>query len=540
MKIPFLHNFNKIDRWCLFLILVSPLFPLSTSLWKSYVWDEPYFIVDGYLYLLRFTIWPFSEKSILTSILVALPLFLMPLQLQSDHLNWAHLKYVTEAQMEFLFQNTRSPEMILFFARLSSIFLFMLSAYFIYQWSRKYYGIIAARFSLLLFLFCPLLTSFGGLAVADFPVTCLGLIWIYSISRYFQFPSWKKAILSGILLGLTISIKASGILFVPFFIIFLFLSILRNISFSQKITVIIFQGLLISLLGLFIGIFWFLPTNDPWGFFHSLKYLRIHLNTGHSAFLWGHYSEKGWWYYYIVALLIKTPIPLLLFSLGSFLAIPWKLWKIKWGKRIPVDLFLWIPVIGWLLFSLTNTVNIGIRHILPIYPFFILSSGKFLAQFWRKYSIQSNFMLNLKNIQFWQYRGLSLLLMGWYIFAWIHVYPYDLAYFNELIGGSKRGYKYLVDSNLDWGQDTKNLIRWLKQNQVNKIYYNIYFPEDTSFQGFQRLSWPEKVEEIHGYVAVNATALQGVYFQNKGYNNWLKRKKPIARIGYSIFVYYIP
>lgn len=234
--------------------------------------------------------------------------------------------------MEFLFQNTRSPEMILFFARLSSIFLFMLSAYFIYQWSRKYYGIIAARFSLLLFLFCPLLTSFGGLAVADFPVTCLGLIWIYSISRYFQFPSWKKAILSGILLGLTISIKASGILFVPFFIIFLFLSILRNISFSQKITVIIFQGLLISLLGLFIGIFWFLPTNDPWGFFHSLKYLRIHLNTGHSAFLWGHYSEKGWWYYYIVALLIKTPIPLLLFSLGSFLAIPWKLWKIKWGN----------------------------------------------------------------------------------------------------------------------------------------------------------------------------------------------------------------
>jgi len=39
-----------------------------------------------------------------------------------------------------------------------------------------------------------------------------------------------------------------------------------------------------------------------------------------------------------------------------------------------------------------------------------------------------------------------------------------LAYFNQVAAGPKNGYKHLVDSSLDWGQDLPALRSWLAQN----------------------------------------------------------------------------
>jgi hypothetical protein len=130
-------------------------------------------------------------------------------------------------------------------------------------------------------------------------------------------------------------------------------------------------------------------------------------------------------------------------------------------------------------------------------------------------------------------------------------WPHYLAYFNEFAGGSANGYRYLVDSNLDWGQDLKGLKAFMDRRGIDRIYLS-YFGSDSPDRYGIAYDWLPSYELKNpdpqaasvnirrgSYVAISVTNLQGVYMQPQTLYRWLDRLTPVARIGHSIFVYYV-
>jgi len=176
--------------------------------------------------------------------------------------------------------------------------------------------------------------------------------------------------------------------------------------------------------------------------------------------------------------------------------------------------------------------------LLPVFPFtFILVA--YILSLWLKPPY-----LKIKSL-------FLAFLIGWQMSSVISIYPHFLAYFNELAGGPDNGYLYAVDSNLDWGQDLKRLKKWIDDNQVNQIYLDYFGGGDAEYYLKEKfLPWwgernPQELPK-NSYLAISATQLQGGrgiavkgYEGPTGYYNWLNSYNPVAKIGYSIFVYKI-
>jgi hypothetical protein len=140
------------------------------------------------------------------------------------------------------------------------------------------------------------------------------------------------------------------------------------------------------------------------------------------------------------------------------------------------------------------------------------------------------------------------LLIIWYLTEVIFIAPYFISYFNESVGGAKNGYKYVVDSNLDWGQDLKRLANFVEKNNVEKIkldYFGGGSPPYCLGEKFEPWQSAKGRPEAGSWLAVSLTFLQNSQgqpvpgFERKFEDSyyWLKDKEPYARIGYSIFIY---
>lgn len=250
-----------------------------------------------------------------------------------------------------------------------------------------------------------------------------------------------------------------------------------------------------------------------------------------SGFLAGSYRTEGWWWFFPFAFLIKTPISVIvLFGAGVILALN------RWRRFVDDAMYALLPAGAFLAAAILAKLNIGLRHILPVYPFALLLGGYAIT----KLCAQRPKPLRLTLA--------ALCLLAVVEFAM--VCPHYLAFFNQFVGGPSHGHEYLVDSNLDWGQDLKGLKRWMNQHDVHHInlsyfgtadpdYYKIdctYLPGGP-FYDDNRVSNPR----LPGFVAVSVTNLRGVYFPEatRGIYQPLLDMKPAAVIGYSIYVYWV-
>ena len=201
---------------------------------------------------------------------------------------------------------------------------------------------------------------------------------------------------------------------------------------------------------------------------------------------------------------------------------------------------LWI-VMYWYL-SVRANLNIGVRHLLPTYGFvFILLAGQLTAVGNRLKAIGHNKKLKAYNL-------LLIALFSWYVIENIQVYPYYLTYFNQLAGGPSGGYRYVVDSNLDWGQDLKRLSDWVEKNNISKIYFDYFGWADQNYYLKDKFVWinSEKYAGAKeflaenpngGYIAVSASFYMGSREKPETSYAWLDAYKPIATIGNSIFIW---
>jgi 4-amino-4-deoxy-L-arabinose transferase-like glycosyltransferase len=250
-----------------------------------------------------------------------------------------------------------------------------------------------------------------------------------------------------------------------------------------------------------------------------------------SGFLAGSYRTEGWWWFFPFAFLIKTPISVIvLFAAGLILALN------RWKRFVDDDtVYILLPPGAFLAAAILAKLNIGLRHILPAYPFALLLGGYAITRLCAA-----------------RPRPLRLTLAALCLLAIVEfalVYPHYLAFFNQFVGGPRHGHEYLADSNIDWGQDLKGLKQWMDQHDVHHInlsyfgtadpaYYNIdctYLPGGP-FYDDKRVSSPS----LPGFVAVSVTNLRGLYFPpaTRDLYKPLLDMEPAAVIGYSIYVYW--
>lgn len=247
------------------------------------------------------------------------------------------------------------------------------------------------------------------------------------------------------------------------------------------------------------------------------------------TFLMGEYSEVGWRIFFPAAWLFKTPLTTISLVIAGAVVMTR---KNRWRDYS----FLWIPAGVFFAAAVSSRLNIGLRHLSPVYPFLILGVAQLGAHLWRSYP-----------------RRISLsVLLGSLVLLAAEVLPHRLQYiqfFNLAAGGSRGGFRLLSDSNLDWGQDLFRLIEWQKKNPGERLYVIYFGGTDLRDAGLRSInapgSWapgPQQTPIPGSVIAISASHLQGTHYLaalRKEMAQWQKQT-PIDVLGGTIYLYRVP
>jgi hypothetical protein len=189
----------------------------------------------------------------------------------------------------------------------------------------------------------------------------------------------------------------------------------------------------------------------PESYLYGLADVLDLASKGRGNFLFGKVYPTGNWFYFPAAFLVKSTLGFLL--LLALAPLTKALRSVAVRREV---LFLTIPVALFFGFSMTSHLNIGLRHVLPVYPFLIVIAA---AAAW-------NWMIRSRTVTV----AVSALLL-WHAVSSLRVFPDYLTYSNELAGGPKNTYRVLADANVDWAQSLKEVSRYLKTRNIHECWY---------------------------------------------------------------------
>jgi 4-amino-4-deoxy-L-arabinose transferase-like glycosyltransferase len=404
-------------------------------------------------------------------------------------------------------------------SRLMMVLTAVLLGCVVYSWSYSLYGKSSAILAIVLYSFSPNILAHARLITPDITLTTFSFITLYYFWRLLRDGHVGHAVLGGICLGFALLSKFTSVLLLPVCLALMILWRARQKRLNLR------NCLVFALIG--IGVLCLGYGMKPGLYFAGILEQQKHAREEVQHFLMGRYSVNGWWYYFLVAFLVKTPIATMLFLAIAAVLFIGGIPKGEWMN----EAFLLMPSCAMFCFFSLNNVQTGLRYILPIYPFLFVFASK-AAQ-----------VLCINKMR----KGLYAAAIGWYIGASCCIHPHYLAYFNELAGGPENGWKYLVDSNLDWGQDLKGMKQYMETHGIPRISLS-YFGSDSPERYGIVYDWlpsfylrdpdpaPHKLV-VNRWVAISATNLQGPYFGSGDLFASFRGRKPVAKIGYSIFIY---
>lgn len=552
----------------------------------SLTMDEKAHIPSGYSYLKFHDYRLNPEHPPLAKDLSAIPLLFLDLKFPTEHSSWTNdINGQWESGDQFIFKSGNEPDQIIFWSRIPMILLLLLTGWFIFFWVRKLGGNKPALLALTLFSFSPSFLAHGRLVTTDVAAVFGFLIATYFWLKFLRNPSAKNVFIAGIIFGIAMCLKFSLVLLIPSLglvtIVYAWLQskkvkhVLKYIGLTAVAGLVglvlviwpIYQLHIINypteqqfndmetiLDDTFVNNFFIQGVKNPITrpisqYAFGLLMATSRVAGGNNVYFLGKVSGNAWKEYFPVMYILKTPLAFHILTLLAlalwFFAIKKANFFKKFGKRFKTwvsdhltEFSLIVLFIIYWTTSITGNLNIGVRHILPIFPImYILVSLGFFRSI-DKTKKQPKIILSC----------LLGALMIWYIISSVLAFPYYISYYNELAGGSKNGYKYAVDSNYDWGQDLKRLAQFVEKNNIEKINVSYFGGDNTSYRLGDKLegTWIHGgPEENKGWLAISATFLQ----ENRaepvpGYDrdttslNWLNNYEPI-RIGNSIFAYYI-
>lgn len=484
--------------------------------------DEGVYISSGYA-LYQYKQYPLNKEH------PPLAKYLAGLPLQFQKINFTNnaKQYIANNDQygfanEFLYNSGNDANKIIFFSRLPFIILTITLGLIIFWFIAKITrSELAGLISVIFYALCPNIIANGHLATNDFLLAFFFVLVALALYFYAKKLTKQWIVIVGLCVAGAILSKFSALtlfLIIPFlFAIYVYLK-----KITPKQAIIDLSSILVITLGAVLLIY-----NRNIIFFFQGIVIQF-TRTGSPAYLFGQYSETGWWYYFPLAFLIKTPLPtIFLFVVSSIYIV------INWQKIIDYLPLIALPVIFFLV-ACFNKLDLGIRYILPVFPFIYLGIGLV-------------FFYVIKQFKKYYYAIITIIFFSILInfFSFYKITPYQIAYFNELVGGPNNGYKYLIDSNLDWGQGLKELAGYLKKNNINEPIYLSYFgTASPEYYGINFKNLPYSCSQnISGYIAisVNNLILPFGNFQNFPYDvngfKWLLNDQPIKRIGHSIYIY---
>lgn len=449
---------------------------------------------------------------------------------------------------------------VIFWPRMMVVLFTLALGFLVYVFSKKMFGGLAAKFALVLFIFEPNILSNGHYATADLIFTFFLFLSLFCFWIWRNKFTYKKIIIFSIIIGLLLSTKLTSIPFLlfPLFILFIMgksnKKDLIKYFFWRKNIWLILLFIFVTALTLWSTYFFklepplgyrfdknrpaiaiaknnplvklLLATPVPLGsYISTVKQIALfnysNLYVKRSYFL-GMISLNGSpGYYFPIVFLIKTPIPLLiLFVLSLFFFFK----NIENGKFLLVPLFF---IFFDVLFSKYPLAN---RYILPAYPLVIMYSSQIVC---------------IKIVRKKLFYLFLVMMLVWYMVGTIRTSPYFISYMNEAIGGAESRYKYLVDSNYDWGQGLIALKNYQDKNNIKNLQFAYFGSIDPTkygikYEKIKNLSINDNKKEValkfdkNHVIAISATCW---YFCGYYKNPDLNKSNPVDIVGGSILIF---
>ncbi len=507
---------------------------------------------------------------------------------------------------DLLYYSGNDAQNMMRYGRIPIILIGVILGFYVWRFTKELWGDLAGIIALTFYSFSPTVLAHTRLVTTDVAAAAAFFISFYYLYHWLRAPTQRNLWVFGIVFGLALLAKFSTFLLIPIYgLVILIWALAQQQKKLFWITKYI-GGFIFALIiaysvvgtvyayhvwnyqpekqqidtAFILSTFGFKPLVDfnvllsgtpyirAWGqYLLGLLMVVQRSSGGNTTYYLGDISAEGARLYFPVVYLIKEPLAYVLMVLfGLFLTLGhcvrhcreqsikyW--WRDFIGliKNNPAEMGMILIILVYWTFSIRSRLNIGVRHILPTIPFIYALTARQIAAW-----IKGNITERISDYRgFWQLLGLYwgrikrsvliALLFFWAILTVLFVYPSFLTYFNEIAGGPDNGQEWVVDSNLDWGQDISRLARFIEKNNIKGIKMDYfsgapaeYYIKTAKIESFNR-EIPQK-----GWLAVSATIYMGACKGDKipcSYSErayaWLDQYKPVIKIGYSIFVYKI-
>lgn len=577
------------------LLAVYAALALHSLRQKSVTTDEITYLTAGYVH---WTTGDFSFNATnppLMKMIAALPLLALDLELpphQGEFGSWNEVEQWQYARA-FLYGNRSDADRMLFWARVPGVVVGALLGLLVFAWARELYGPRAGLGALFLYALAPNILAHARLATLDLGLTASFFAAAYAFWRFARAPGLGPLVLGGVALGAAILTKTTALFLLPILALYAaalvvlhpgrgaWPGLLRRVRcptegrLAQAVSLA--AGLAgmggVALLALnagygFSGTLQPISSDEshpgayrrlPWDsaltralvdwaaetplpvpkpFTDMLRFQARRTEGGNHVYFHGRTSRGGWWSMTLAAAAIKTPLALFgLVGLALVGALA--------ARRLSDAEILALLSVGFVMaiFTALKQNAVGLRYVLPIFPFLHLLA----ARVWRSGAAVR---------PTWARVGLAALVL-WYASAAARIHPHYLAYFNELVGGPRHGYRWLADSYLDWGQDLKGLKKYLEEHDIQRIRLAYFGSADARYYGIdyeylpsvglaprrpgERWWYEVRPEELPplelagGPMAVSATLLAGIFYP--GYYAPLRALEPVDQVGYSILIF---
>jgi hypothetical protein len=401
---------------------------------------------------------------------------------------------------------------ILALGRAGILPFFWIASAVVFLWGYRAAGPSAALVATLLFTTLPPVLAHAGLITTDMAAAaCIGGAALASLF-WIERPSRRRTAVFGVALGLACLSKFSALVFLPAALLAMHRGLLwrhrRQLAAACAVAfVVVWAGYRFS----FARVDYLHLRLPAPRFFTGLETLWAHNAAGQAAYLWGRRSPSGFWYYYPVVLALKTPLAFLLLAGGAASAGCRRIFA-----RLAPPLAFCLAI---LLCGAASRINIGVRHILPVYVGLAVVSGAVAATLLKHRAAR------------WMVAGLLL----WHVASGALQHPDYLAYTNEIAGN--RPENFVADSDLDWGQDMKRLADRLRRAGAAEVTFEPFNRTYPSLAGhpFPRVLAVDPARPSPGWNAVSEST-----WKIFGVPKWADGKQPQERVGRSIFLWHFP
>ena len=447
---------------------------------------------------------------------------------------------------------------LLTLARWACIPLSLIGGYACFRWAAALYGSASGLLALVLWCFSPEILAHGSLITPDAGAAALGVAGSYLFWRWLDCPSWSRAVLAGLVLGLIELTKMTWLILFGLWPALGLLWVVSSPTGRRVGARRLAQLAAIGLIGLYVlnmgygfeGSFrplgrigfvserlggpypraggpgnrfvghWSaeIPVPLPESYITGLDVQEREFELPHWSYLRGEHRLQGWWYYYLYGLAIK--IPLGIWALGALAVGVTFRWPGRYSAGWRNEAVLLAPAaVVIALVSSETRYNHHLRYVLPAYPF---------ALVWASKVARCAYFGNRK------VAAAVGIAIAWAVGSSLAIYPHSLSYFNELVGGPTKGHDHLIDSNIDWGQDILALRDWLVRHpEARPLYF------DCVGDQFLRRSGIEIQASLAGpgprWVALSADRLRDYTRKYRDFESM----KPFYQVGYSIYIYVI-